>query len=420
MKINKFGGASVKSAEGVKNLEYIIRTKIFDGIIVISAFGKTTNHLESLVEAIFKKEETTFYKILDEVRSYHYNILNQLFDSGHTIYGQVDSLFYNIEERYSSENRDYDFLYDQVVCYGELLSTRIVSAYLSLAGLSNEWVDIRDHIQTNNLFREALVDWNISYKNIRRSFVHEERLYITQGFIAGTNDGLTTTLGREGSDYTAAILANSLDANAVTIWKDVSGVLNADPRYFENPEKIDKISYQEAIELAYYGAKIIHPKTIKPLQNKGISLYVQSFLEPDNSGSVIANFPSYNEDRPIFILKEKQVLISIIPKDFSFVFEELMSSIYALFAEYKIKVNLIQNSAINFTVCVDEGNSKISNLIEELRKNFKVLYNQGLELVTVRHYNEKSLVNLLKGRNILVEQRSRHTAQFVLEALSKC
>jgi len=416
MKINKFGGASVKSAEGVKNLEYIIRTKIFDGIIVISAFGKTTNQLESLVEAIFKKEKSAFYTILDEVKSYHYNILRQLFDSGHAIYGQVDSLFFNIEERYSSDYQDYDFLYDQVVCYGELLSTWIVSAYLSLAGLSNEWIDIRDQIVTNNLFREALVDWNISYKNIRKLFDNEEKLYITQGFIAGTNNGLTTTLGREGSDYTAAILANSLDANAVTIWKDVSGVLNADPRYFENPEKIDKISYQEAIELAYYGAKIIHPKTIKPLQNKDIPLYVQSFLEPDNSGSVIANFPSYNEDRPIFILKKNQVLISVIPKDFSFVFETLMSNIYALFAEYKLKVNLIQNSAINFTVCVDEGNSKIYKLIEELRKNFKVLYNQGLELVTVRHYTEKSLVNLLKGRNILVEQRSRHTAQFVLEA----
>jgi aspartate kinase len=341
--------------------------------------------------------------------------MNKLFNSNHAIFEEIENIFFNLEEKYSLDVNDFDFLYDQVVSYGELLSTRIVSAYLETIDLSNEWVDIREQIITDKVFREAILDWKTTRINIKKRFDNYQKLYITQGFISGTTDGLTTTLGREGSDYTAAILANSLDAKAITIWKDVPGVLNADPRYFKNPVKIDKISYQEAIELAYYGAKIIHPKTIKPLQNKGIALFVKSFLAPDKEGSLIAEFPAYHEDKPIFILKKKQVLISIIPKDFSFVFEEVMSEIYSLFADYRIKVNLIQNSAINFTVCVDEGNSRVHKLIEELKANHKVLFNKGLELITVRHYNEKSLETLLKGRNVLVEQRSRHTAQFVME-----
>src|SRR6056297_69450 len=416
MNINKFGGASVKSANGVKNLAKIVEEKIPNGIVVVSALGKTTNNLEKLVKAIYQEQKSDFSQTLNEIKSYHIEIMNRLFNSNHTIFEEIGDIFINLEDKFSLDTKDFDFLYDQVVSYGELLSTRIVSAYLETIGLTNEWVDIREQIITDKVFREAILDWKTSRINIKKRFDYYKKLYITQGFISGTNDGLTTTLGREGSDYTAAILANSLDAKAVTIWKDVPGVLNADPRYFKNPVKIDKISYQEAIELAYYGAKIIHPKTIKPLQNKGIALFVKSFLEPDKEGTLIAEFPAYHEDKPIFILKKKQVLISIIPKDFSFVFEEVMSEIYSLFADYRIKVNLIQNSAINFTVCVDEGNSRVHKLIEELKSNYKVLFNKGLELITVRHYNEKSLETLLKGRNVLVEQRSRHTAQFVLEA----
>ncbi len=415
MNINKFGGASVKSANGVKNLAKIVEEKIPNGIVVVSALGKTTNNLEKLVKAIYQEQKSDFSQTLNEIKSYHIEIMNRLFNSNHTIFEEIGDIFINLEDKFSLDTKDFDFLYDQVVSYGELLSTRIVSAYLETIGLTNEWVDIREQIITDKVFREAILDWKTSRINIKKRFDYYKKLYITQGFISGTNDGLTTTLGREGSDYTAAILANSLDAKAVTIWKDVPGVLNADPRYFKNPVKIDKISYQEAIELAYYGAKIIHPKTIKPLQNKGIALFVKSFLEPDKEGTLIAEFPAYHEDKPIFILKKKQVLISIIPKDFSFVFEEVMSEIYSLFADYRIKVNLIQNSAINFTVCVDEGNSRVHKLIEELKSNYKVLFNKGLELITVRHYNEKSLETLLKGRNVLVEQRSRHTAQFVIE-----
>jgi aspartate kinase len=415
MNINKFGGASVKSAEGVKNLAKIVEAKIYNGIIVVSALGKTTNNLEKLAKAIYKGHKSEFFQKLSEIKAYHFEIINKLFNSNHAIFEDIENIFFNLEEKYSLDVNDFDFLYDQVVSYGELLSTRIVSAYLETIDLSNEWVDIREQIITDKVFREAILDWKTTRINIKKRFDNYQKLYITQGFISGTTDGLTTTLGREGSDYTAAILANSLDAKAITIWKDVPGVLNADPRYFKNPVKIDKISYQEAIELAYYGAKIIHPKTIKPLQNKGIALFVKSFLAPDKEGSLIAEFPAYHEDKPIFILKKKQVLISIIPKDFSFVFEEVMSEIYSLFADYRIKVNLIQNSAINFTVCVDEGNSRVHKLIEELKANHKVLFNKGLELITVRHYNEKSLETLLKGRNVLVEQRSRHTAQFVME-----
>jgi len=406
MNINKFGGASVKSANGVKNLAKIVEEKIPNGIVVVSALGKTTNNLEKLVKAIYQEQKSDFSQTLNEIKSYHIEIMNRLFNSNHTIFEEIGDIFINLEDKFSLDTKDFDFLYDQVVSYGELLSTRIVSAYLETIGLTNEWVDIREQIITDKVFREAILDWKTSRINIKKRFDYYKKLYITQGFISGTNDGLTTTLGREGSDYTAAILANSLDAKAVTIWKDVPGVLNADPRYFKNPVKIDKISYQEAIELAYYGAKIIHPKTIKPLQNKGIALFVKSFLEPDKEGTLIAEFPAYHEDKPIFILKKKQVLISIIPKDFSFVFEEVMSEIYSLFADYRIKVNLIQNSAINFTVCVDEGNSRVHKLIEELKSNYKVLFNKGLELITVRHYNEKSLETLLKGR---------HTAQFVIE-----
>ena len=418
MKVHKFGGAAVKDADGVKNMYTIIKNRAEDKIVVLSALGKTTNNLERLTDAIFKKDQPEFELQLDKLMDYHISLARSLFPQDNDIFSQIGNIFQTIRKIAVVDHKDYDFLYDQVVSLGEILSTKIVSSYLILKGINCKWLDIRKHLITDNLFREANIQWGMTRTSIKENIrAYPGQIILTQGFIGGTDEGYSTTLGREGSDYTAAVIANILDAESVIVWKDVPGVMNADPRYFEKTEKLDKISYQEAIELAFYGAKIIHPKTIKPIQNKSIPLYVKSFLEPDSEGTTISDYTSYTAGTPVFILKEDQMLISVVPKDFSFVFEERLSKIYQLFALYRIKVNMIQNSAINFTVAVDNNTPGISQLIDHLKNEFKVLYNKGLELITVRHYTEESLKQIVKNRNVLIEQRSRHTAQFLMKRL---
>ena len=417
MIIYKFGGASVKDAEGVKNLKRILLSRNEAHLVVLSAFGKTTNRLEKLIQSIYQGHRQSFEEQLESLRQYHWDILGALFDPGDKIFSIASGFLDQLEAAFERQWGDYDFLYDQVICTGELLSTRVVSAWLNKEGVRCRFVDIRRDLITDDVYREAQVDWAESQQRIEKDLSPAaNEIVLTQGFIAGTLDGWSTSLGREGSDYTAAILANIFDAQQLIIWKDVPGVLNADPRFFSETQKLDRISYQEALELSYYGAKIIHPKTIKPLQNKGIPLNVRSFIEPDKEGTLITEHKKYDGEKPIFILKPRQVLISILPKDFSFVVEERLSKIYGLFARHRLQVNMMQNSALNFTVCVDDHPGRTKDLMQELQQEFRVLYNKGLQLITIRHYTEQVLEDIQKGRHVLVEQRSRHTAQFLMES----
>ncbi len=416
MIVHKFGGGAVKNASGVENIYEILKNRNEQKVVVLSAFGKTTNKLELVSDAIFYGNNKKMTELAEEIREYHVEIINAILPSDNKLHKEIKDIFQKIYKIATVEHNNYDFLYDQVVCLGEILSTKIVGAYLEYKGFKIRWIDIRNCLITDNLFREANVNLEITTPAVKEQFLsNTDELILTQGFLGGTEEGYSTTLGREGSDYTAALLANILDARETIVWKDVPGILNADPRYFDNTEKIDEITYHEAIELAYYGAKIIHPKTIKPLQNKSIPLFVKSFVEPDSRGTKISDISNFTHGVPVYIKKENQMLLSIVPRDMSFVFEERLSKIYKLLAFHRIKVNLTQNSAINFTVSIDEQNLHIPEFIEELKKEFKVLYNKGLELITIRHYNEKAINKIIKGRSVLVEQRSRHTAQFLLE-----
>lgn len=415
MIVHKFGGAAVKDAEGVRNLFSIIKSRHEEKVIVVSALGKTTNSLEQLTDFAYQDKYHAFMNHLEAIRTYHQHILDDLFPPDAAIMETIRETFGQLAAKFELEGFDYDFLYDQIVSFGEILSTHIISAYISSQGIPCRWMDIRKYLVTDNLHREANIDWEQSRNSIRQYFETARELVITQGFIAGTAGGIATTLGREGSDYTAAVLANILEAEKVIIWKDVPGVMNADPRFFEEARKLDGLSYQEAIELAYYGAKVIHPKTIKPLQNKKIPLLVYSFVHPEKEGTLISDDRPSRDHIPVYILKQHQMLISILPKDLSFVFEERLSRIYSLFAEHRIQVNLMQHSAVTFSVAVDEKNPRISALLDALKREFRVLYNTGLELITIRYYTEQSCHNILKGRKLLVEQKSRHTAQFIVE-----
>ncbi len=407
----------MKNPEGVENLKNILVSRNEAGVMVLSAFGKTTNQLEELVQHIHRHDRQAFDDRLRQIKDYHWQIMDALFDEKDPVREVAGGYFLQLQEAFDHHREDYDFLYDQVICTGELLSTSIVSAYLNRAGVNCRWVDVRNCLITDDLYREARVDWLQTQPLVEDVFqAAPGEVILTQGFIGGTRAGWSTSLGREGSDYTAAILANILNASQVVIWKDVPGVLNADPRFFSGAEKLEKISYHEALELSYYGAKIIHPKTIKPLQNKGIPLNVRSFIEPEQPGTWISTQEAYDGDKPIYILKPRQVLISILPKDFSFVVEERLSKIYGLFAKHRLQVNMMQNSALNFTVCLDEHPRKVEQLMEDLKKEFRVLYNKNLQLITVRHYNDKVLDSIQQGRSVLVEQRSRHTAQFLMES----
>ncbi|MES2567243.1 MAG: aspartate kinase [Bacteroidota bacterium] len=419
MQVFKFGGASVKDAEGVENVAEVL--KQFQGskiAIVISAMGKTTNSLERLAKAYFYKSDDA-ESLLGDIKTYHFDICKHLFTlPSHSIYNELENTFVELHWAIEDEpTQGFDFEYDQIVSIGEILSTKIVSAYLNEIGINNKWIDVRSIIQTDNMYREGKVDFELTESLATKELLpvfNNFDIIVTQGFIGGTSENFTTTLGREGSDYTASILAFCLNAENVTIWKDVPGVLNADPKWFGRTKKIDELSYHDAIELTYYGATVIHPKTIKPLQNKNIPLYVKSFLEPKGEGTVIRdgekrlNIPSY-------IFKVDQVLLSIQPKDFSFIAEDNLSDIFELCSKHGIKINLMQLSAISFSVCCDHHPENIQSLVEELQEQFKVLYNSGLELMTVRYYTQETIDTLTTNKIILLEQRSRFTVQMVMK-----
>ncbi|RZK42566.1 MAG: aspartate kinase [Pedobacter sp.] len=421
MQVFKFGGASVKSPEGIKNVAEIIQNQGKDQIlIVVSAIGKTTNRLEELTRAYVDGDEDC-HVIFEEIKAYHFEVLNTLFeDHRNPVFNEVANTFVEVEWLLEEEASDSaDYLYDQIVSIGELVSSKILAAYLNQIGVFTIWVDARNYIQTDNNYKDANVNWDKTTSEVQKhlpSFL-EKGLVVTQGFIGGTSENFTSTLGREGSDYSAAIFCSCLDAEALTIWKDVPGVLNADPKWFDETEKIEQLSYHDAIELTYYGATVIHPKTIKPLQNKEIPLYVRSFINPESEGTKISNV-KLPLPVPSFIFKVNQVLISIFPKDFSFIIEENLSAIFNLFHKNKVKVNTMLNSAISFSVSVDDS-EKIDALIKDLSEDFKVKYNKGLELVTIRYYNQGTIDRVSINKQVLLEVKSRHTCQIVMRDKGK-
>jgi aspartate kinase len=409
MKVFKFGGASVKDAAGVRNLAGIIQQEEQPVVVVVSAMGKTTNALEALVRAYADQQVDVIQSHLQTIRTYHEGIMADL--SGD--FSAVHDTFNGLERLLERSPVDtYDEIYDQIVSLGEVLSTQIVAAHLTQMGIPVQWADARRLIRTDSTFREGRVDWDMTCHRIKTT-VDQTLITIIQGFIGQTENGQTTTLGREGSDYTAAIFAYCLDAESVTIWKDVPGVLNADPKWFDETVLLEKITYQDAIELAYYGATVIHPKTIKPLQNKGIPLYVRSFVEPEKPGTVIGAFEQHLSI-PSFIFKINQVLISLHPNDFSFIAEENLSKIFARFAQAGVKINLMQNTAISFSVVVDNNLDRVPGLLNELKQTFRVSYNEGLELITIRYYDQSTIDRVLVNKKLLLEQKSRYTVQLVV------
>jgi len=414
MKVFKFGGASVKDAEGIKNVfDVLQKVGHEDVLLVISAMGKTTNALEVVIKNYFEKS-SGLQSSVQEVRKYHNQILLELFDDeNNDAFAAVGKIFSDLEVFLkNTKSPNYNYVYDQVVSLGEVLSTTIVSHYFNFVGLKNTWVDVRELIKTDNTYRDAVVDWEVTQTNISKN-IKKKHLNISQGFLGSDENNFTTTLGREGSDYTAAIFAYCLGAESVTIWKDVPGVLNADPRYFENATLLNQISYREAIELAFYGATVIHPKTLQPLQKKEIPLYVKSFINPLLPGTSVSKGADLEPQTSCFIVKKNQLLISLSSLDFSFIMEENISEIFLLLHKYRMKVSLIQNSAISFSICVDDKFGHFAELKAVLSKKFKVTYNDNVSLYTIRHFNEKSADAVAKNKEVLVRQVSRETMQIV-------
>lgn len=418
MKVFKFGGASVNSAEAIRNVAEIVRQYLETPlVVVISAMGKTTNLLEKVVPGVAASDDER-RKLLQQNTDYHLSIADSLFaDKGDATYGRLRELFGRLDEVSARKATNYNFDYDQTVSFGELISTTLISGYLNSVGISNVWIDVRDVIRTNENYREGIVDFDATRRQANSQLsTLDSNLIITQGFIAGTAAGTTTTLGREGSDYSASILSYCLDADNMTIWKDVPGFLNADPKFFANTVKINKIPFNEAIELAYYGASVIHPKTVKPIQNKGIQLNIKSFLDPSADGSVIGPFDSIEPLTPLYIFKNNQILISIQPKDFSFIAEENLQTIFAVLAELNIRVNLMQNSALSFSLCLDYNEILLDKIRERLESQFRLVYNTGLQLITIRYYNQQIIDEIVDGRTILLQQRSRTTTQLLVDS----
>lgn len=417
MKVFKFGGASVKDAASIKNVASILKLYASEKVyVIISAMGKTTNALEDVVNSCFIRDGRALEKLI-EVRKKHEQIISEL---GLVEDVELNNLFNNFFTGVEWEIEDadisnYDKKYDQIVSLGELISTLIISAYLKSINIHNIWIDARDLIKTDQKYREGGIDWESTQTLIIESVKNFEKsnLIITQGFIGCDDENYTTTLGREGSDYTASIVAYCTNAESMTVWKDVPGVLNADPKWFDDTVLLEHLSYLDTIELAYYGATILHPKTIKPLQNKNIPLHVKSFLDPSKPGTIIDN-NSQGLNIPSFIFKINQILISISPKDFSFIVEHSLSDIFKTFSECGVKINTMQNSAISFSVCTDYDEKKILPLVERLRKQFKVLYNAGLELITIRYYDQPTIDRVMIDKKLLLEVKSRHTVQLVV------
>lgn len=414
MRVFKFGGASVKDALGVKNLVSVLEQLGHENtLIVISAMGKTTNAMEVVIGNYFNNQ-AELQSASQEVVKYHNQIIFDLFENEmHPVFNTVKALFEELKAFLkTNKSPDYNFVYDQVIGYGELVSTTIISAYLNEVGYKNNWIDVRQLIKTDDYYRRANVNWDLTQTNIL-THVNTKQLNITQGFLGSDKNNFTTTLGREGSDYTAAIIAYCLNAESVTIWKDVPGVLNADPRYFENAQLLNVISYSEAIELAFYGASVIHPKTLQPLQRKEIPLHVKSFLQPKNPGTVVKKYNGIEPVTPCFILKQNQVLISLSTLDFSYVVEENISEIFNLLSKYKMKVDVIQNSAISFSVCFENNYNNLEPLLLHLKAKFKVICHDNVLLYTIRHFNEQAIQNLEKGKSVLLKQMYQSTVQIV-------
>ena len=416
MKIFKFGGASIKDSEGVRNMARLIQgTGYQDILIVVSAMGKMTNAFEKISDAFFYKKDELATSI-NNVKAFHYNIASQLFNSkSHTIFLEMESIFLEMTDfMINDKSRDYNYVYDQIVSKAELISTKIVSQYLNDVSINNTWIDVRDFIITNNEYRDARVDWKKTEKNITTQ-IEPNKLYVTQGFIAKEEQGSTTTLGREGSDYSAGIFAYCLNAESLTIWKDVEGVLNADPRYFKDAQLLQQISYTEAIELAFYGASVIHPKTLQPLQKKEIPLFVKSFVSPENKGTVVTRGTKIVPETPCFIVKKDQILLSISSLDFSFIVEQNISEIFDFLHKYKMKVSLIQNSAISFSVCMEDKYQNFSELLEALKSKFNLEFNKDVTLFTIRHYNEDAIKKIERNKKVLLKQLAKETVQIVIQ-----
>lgn len=414
MRVFKFGGASVKDAAGIRNVYDVLQKAGYeDVLLVVSAMGKTTNALELVIKNYFDKSAELNASV-QEIKKYHNQILLDLFeDENHAVFAAVNEHFSDLEYFLAhNKSPNYNFVYDQIVSMGEIISTTILSHYMNFMGIETQWIDVRNFIKTNNNYRDAEVDWELTQSNISKN-IKTKSLNITQGFLGSDENNFTTTLGREGSDYTAAIFAYCLNAESVTIWKDVPGVMNADPRYFENASLLNQISYREAIELAFYGATVIHPKTLQPLQKKEIPLHVKSFINPLLKGTVVSKGATLEPFMPCFIVKREQLLISLSSIDFSFIMEENISEIFGLFHEFKIKVNLIQNSAISFSVCVEDKFGNFKDLLAILSKKFKVGYNEDVTLYTIRHFNDAAAQTVSEGKTVLLKQLGTETMQIV-------
>ncbi len=418
IRVFKFGGASLKDAAAVKNVQQILHR--FSGqplVVVVSAMGKTTNALEKVIEAYVKKEGSAV-SLLHDIRTQHFRIMDDLFKENHEVYGTIERAFAEVEKRLNTDpDGEYDFLYDQIIYLGELASSMIVQAYLAETSLPTQWIDARSILVTDDIYREGWVLWEETLANAKKNLqplVSKDHFVLTQGFIASTKSGDTITLGREGSDYTAAILSYCLDAESMTIWKDVPGVLTADPRIFDNVVKLDHLSYREAIEMTYYGAKVIHPKTIKPLQNKSIPLYVKSFIDPSGEGTYIADdvedlYP------PMVAIESNQAVMNISTRDFSFVAEHHMRYLFGEIADQRIQVNLMQNTAISFSICVNDVDNKVDDFAKAIEKDFKVMIERGMQLISVRHYHQDVLENLKRGKIVILEERIGKTVQMVVK-----
>jgi aspartate kinase len=421
MKVFKFGGASLESIERIQQVAAIVQSFPDQQIlIVISAMGKTTNELEKVAENFYLRKREIAAQLLFNIEKSHTEVAEKLLGSRtHPVFDQLQTFFTEAEWTLGEKpGRPYDYYYDQLVSLGELLSTAIVSAYFNLAGVPNTWMDVRDVFRTDDTFREANIDWEVTGRQVEQKVLplfKKANIVVTQGFIGSTDENESVTLGREGSDYSAAVFANLLNAESETIWKDVEGLKNADPKLFPNTINIPEISFSEVIEMAYYGAQVIHPKTIKPLQNKQIPLYVKSFLNKDLPGTVIREDIDVKQLPPIIVVKKNQVLLTITSKDFAFITEDRISDIYELFHKLKIKINLMQNAAISFSCCIDNNPEKIETLIKALHENYKIDYNEGLELLTVRYNKDGVMAELINNRTILLEQRSPVTIQALLK-----
>ena len=414
MRVFKFGGASVKDAKGVKNLISVLDQVGHDNtLIIVSAMGKTTNALEQVIGNYFDNKPE-LQQAIQAVVTYHNDIVLELFENkNHPVFDITNALFEELTTFLkTNKSPDYNFVYDQVIGFGELVSTTIISQFLNLKGFTNNWIDVRQLIKTDDYYRRANVNWDLTQQLITKH-VDTSKLNITQGFLGSDKNNFTTTLGREGSDYTAAILAYCLSADSVTIWKDVPGVLNADPRHFKNAQLLNAISYTEAIELAFYGASVIHPKTLQPLQRKEIPLYVKSFLQPNEDGTIVSKIKGIEPKVPCFIVKQNQVLLSLSTLDFSYIVEDNISEIFNLLSKYKMKVDVIQNSAISFSVCFDNNYNNLEPLLLHLKAKFKVTCNDNVSLYTIRHYNQKAISDLEAGKTVLLKQMFQETLQIV-------